>query len=508
MEPHQFMSRPTLVGAACLAVLVAVLAVWADLPGPAADDLFYVGPAISYAQHGRLYMPLLAGQQFPTREFLIYPAFYQYMLGGWLKVFGISTRSILAFVQVGYLVTGFAGTFLASRLAGRLPAPGWLWPSMIMLGLLVTLGTMGFRPDVWAFGVMLLGFCVWMNGAFVARAAGWFGVGCSLMISPNVLPYAAVLAALLLLWRDRWPARRIAAEIGPLALAAALVAALFMASIQGRWAEFHQAFLFHARRAVLPPLDSLDIGLRRYVNGFRAHPAFFVSLVVCALATARAVAARLSGSPGASRSLACLAALLAAGLLSVAMTWIREELRLFTLVLAAGGGCFWVLLAGGPAARRMAWMGFAAVFAAAAWIKDPLEPRWLPAARPDPDHVREALACVAREPERIFLVDAYMARSVFDYHLPVNARDWEFSMPFPRLNPASPYAIPPSQTWIVAGLTLKMVEPAVVRFVPFSIGPLRLRRMARAFDVYVIDGRLPARRQLGLPEPAGRAAAR
>lgn len=504
MDKDPFMHRRAFALALALTALVAGLSIWADLPGPAGDDLFYVGPALSYAQHGTLLMPLLTGQHFPTSEFLIYPAFYQYMLGAWLKVFGISTRSILAFVQMGYLVAGFAGTWLAWKLSGGLPEPRWPWPAVVMVALLVTLGTMGFRPDAWGVAVMLAGFGLGTGTSFARRFFGWVAVGCSLMIAPNMLPYAAVAAVVILAFRREGLAVAAGRELFAAGLAMLAVAGVFTLSIHGRWQEFSRALAFHASRSVLPPLAALHYGGGRYFGGFRTTPVTVVAAALCSMAIARAILAQTTGRAAGRRFLVCVGAVLAAGTLSIMEDWIRVELRLFTCILAAGGSCFWMMLDGGTAVRRWSWVGLVAVFGCAAWIRDPLEPRWLPTARPSVEHVREALACVAREPDRRFLIDPYTARSVFDYHLPPHARDWGFSLPFPGLYPDSVHANSPSETWIIAGVTLKTIEPSVCRFAPFfKFGPIRLRRMVREFDVYLIDGRLPPGAQLSLGAATG-----
>ncbi|MCW6036934.1 hypothetical protein K4A83_11760 [Spirulina subsalsa FACHB-351] len=67
-------------------------------PVPHDDDLFFIGAAINLAEKGDFVNPLLSLWSDRTIDrFYVQPPFHSYVLGFWLKLFGVSSSSILAF---------------------------------------------------------------------------------------------------------------------------------------------------------------------------------------------------------------------------------------------------------------------------------------------------------------------------------------------------------------------------------------------------------------------------
>jgi len=475
---------------------IAALAILADLPSPGADDLFYVGPALSLAKHGELRMELLANQGFLSKDFLIYPAFYQYLLGGWLWLMGISTLSLHLFTHLSYLLGAYWLSFLLAR-ARVFGTATALWPVGGYLAVLGSLGSMGFRSEALGFAVLAMAFGLSLTAGFWRCLLSWFLLGASLLISPNLLPYAALLKLLQWILEDRHWRRRLREEAAPLLLALVGNILLMTWSIGGRWAEFHRAFMHHATRAVLPFFTALHAGLLRYLSGFRVMPVTVLSLSLCLCAFILLWRKRRDRQASDTPVACALLTWLAAGLLSIGMTWIREELRLFTLVLAGLVAGLW--LAGTQRTRVPGLIGLAALALAGLWMRDPLAPRWHSRLRPSPAHIAAAQQAVAAEPGRRFLIDSHTARTVFDYRLPDHAIDWFFSRPFPGLYPTSLAALQPDETWIISGINLRLCDPTTAAFSPFlRLGPLSLMRIVSDYDVVVIDGRKPADGQPGV----------
>src|SRR5665213_1074302 len=74
-----------------------------DFPKPGLDDLFFVGTSLNLAQGGDYSNPLLERQQFSSHFYFVHTPTYSFALAGWLKIFGVSTFSLLGFQLLMYL---------------------------------------------------------------------------------------------------------------------------------------------------------------------------------------------------------------------------------------------------------------------------------------------------------------------------------------------------------------------------------------------------------------------
>jgi hypothetical protein len=139
-----------------IGALLLFAALWAmDFPDPMADDLFYSGASLNLAKGGDLSNPLLARQHFPGHLFLIYPPVHPYALALWLKTFGISAASMIGFQSLMYLIIAVA-TILFLRRQG---APVWMeW--LVPLAVMSTFMTSGLRPESLAVALIMSGFTV------------------------------------------------------------------------------------------------------------------------------------------------------------------------------------------------------------------------------------------------------------------------------------------------------------------------------------------------------------
>jgi hypothetical protein len=432
---------------------------------------------------------MLEGQQFLSSDFLIYPPFFQYLLAGWLKFAGISTKSLLCFFHLCYALGGFALSLLLARNADVTSAR-WTWPPILHLCLLATLGTAGLRPDAPGFVLLFSGLLFLPSANPIIRGLGWMLVGSALLTSPNVLPYAVLLSLARLCLQPK-PGHELRQQFLPLACAIVAVFLMFHAAIGGRWMEFHRAFSHHATRAVLPPLESLTLGVSRYfgVSG-KPWPLTIVCLAVFCITLWFAWELKLPRPLRARRIQILLGTWLLAGVLSVVMTWLRAELRLFTLLLGASICVLWLATLSLPRWIALAFgvlLGLTSLYQ-----QDAVAPRWHPKMQPSRGSIEEARRYSQQHPERLLLIDSRVARSVFDYRFPARVRDWSFSRPFPALYPTSREQIAPDETWIITGIKLRLADTSFLRFEPlYTFGGISLNRYCTDEQIFIVEGSTP-----------------
>jgi len=92
------LERPALIFAAVLVWKIVLLIVSAQ-PVPSNDAFFYDGPVVNYLLHGKYANPSLA-LALPisgNEVFCAYPPLYQFLLFGWLSIFGVSAMAAMFF---------------------------------------------------------------------------------------------------------------------------------------------------------------------------------------------------------------------------------------------------------------------------------------------------------------------------------------------------------------------------------------------------------------------------
>ncbi len=479
--PLRWTPREQLLAAATCA-LFAATGLALGLPQPASDDLMFSGAAISLATGGGLRNPLLA-TQFGTAEFLVYPPFYFELLGGWLRLTGVTTWAMLLFQQAAYAIAGIALTvwLRRRRLVGSLP---WVWPAIFAGGLLAGLGQLGLRPDATGLAALLVGVVLRDAAATGWRFTGWLLIGGSMLISPHMLVVGTglVLGQQLL---DEPHRSKPVAEWKYVLSAAALLFVLFLLSIGGRLGEFLEALQHHASRTSMHPLVALGVCLDHWSSN--VGRAFAVVALGVTLAAAALAVARGAGRTFFAALFVTAATITTSGVLDVAVHHLRLTLViLWTLACAA-----WLLTCD----KRLSWTPVVAAIVALVWDMRADFGALGPRGRPDPAQIQEVIAMVAREPQRRYLIDPFAARHVFDYRLPSNARNWTFGRPFPRMWPGSLGDLQPDETWIISGYNLCMIEPdsAPPLETIFTLFGRSLTRRSGDYTLHMFDGRSPVR---------------
>ncbi|SDU08018.1 hypothetical protein SAMN05444156_1842 [Verrucomicrobium sp. GAS474] len=186
-----FWKRPSAVVTALLALGWFALA-GAGYPPPNVDDICYAGPAIEVANgHGPMdpWGPYYVEH---TEGRATYPPFYAYLLGGWLKVFGVSSPSMLFF----YALCGMALTLAIGFFVRRWRLAWWVEVLMTAF-IVVCFASKGLRPD-------LCGMAMFAVGAALEAGEGRWrkGWGTALVVaSVFTLPSIAAWAGPFLFYR-------------------------------------------------------------------------------------------------------------------------------------------------------------------------------------------------------------------------------------------------------------------------------------------------------------------
>jgi hypothetical protein len=161
-----------------IAVLWAVLFI-IGYPLPHVDDLFFSGAGVSIAKGEGLKNPWLKPwlAHFGTDKFYAQTTFHAYLMGWWLKIFGISAKAILSF----QCLANFASTCLLVSLLKRAGFTAAMSAGALAYFVLFTFSC-GLRPEILGilciFGAIRLWLeketWKWFLGCFLAACAPLF----------------------------------------------------------------------------------------------------------------------------------------------------------------------------------------------------------------------------------------------------------------------------------------------------------------------------------------------
>jgi hypothetical protein len=372
----------------------------------------------------------------PGRQFVQFPL-YPYLLGGWMKLAGISTASVLVFFWIiNFLCCLFSGWFV--RRAGL--------PALLLLFLpwmILSLGqSQGFRAD-------LPGLCVFWIGAvcisrpgradcFLAALAGAAAVMLWPVLLGFVVPFFAL--SLALQWRavPEGRKRAWALERG-MALAGGGAAAglAFLWMIGFEWSAFVHDFTRMAamRRPVGGSILDAFLGL----SWARYEHAFLLSVLLLGL-----FCAWWAARPGyLSAATRLWAGATAAGCgLAILLYAVNTNLIYFFAWLV-----FLAVAAEFFAARRRRELAVMALLSFGLWLQAFQGAKGLlPSPRPDASRVA---ATLERHPGAVVVFDEVAYRYAFDLRPPADAIDWICFHPAPMLG-ASFGDKRPEQVWVVS----------------------------------------------------------
>jgi|GEM_PF-1955796 len=411
----------------CLIMLGANLLFWSLLaalrfPGPGIDDLFFVGTAVNLANGGPYYNPWT--EQWNTIMtsglFFFQPPFYSYVLAGWIKIFSVSTSTLVAFQCFWGFVFCVAGGGLVKRYRG----PAWMiW--LIPLIYAFNMRTLGFRPDAMTFALLVSGLWLLTKDRPWAVVAGFFLIGSSVLTLTVVIAYAVPLTAAVL-WSNyqesvdrssRYFGMRVAALVG----AGIAVTWLFLVCIDFKLELFIHDYLTHAALRRDPVSEAPELFLKyswQYWGYILTIPTYLLFVGLIGLALIRGPKPLPMGGKiwvvAAGVAIVSNIFLYVAGsvrytlLISwmlIPFLWAWTSISLPKSWRLTGWGVIALVLLLGQTNN---WPGF--------FFNDPEGKK---------ENYAEIREFVRTNPDRKYAIDCVAAYEIFDYKLPKNTVEWD-----------------------------------------------------------------------------------
>jgi hypothetical protein len=434
-----------------------------DFPKPNVDDLFYTGAAMNLARGHDLSNPLLARNEFPSHYFFVYPPLHSFALAAWLKLFGFSTASMIAFPLLCYFIIA-ASTIAILR---RNRSAVWLeW--LVPFGVTAVLLPVGLRPEPLAIALTMSGLAILdvdPESPFILF------LGCLLMllgasVAPRVTFFAFALFASSVIEKLRSPTfskDRLRGMAVVLALAAGCTVLIFLFQINFHLLDFWRLFRLHSTRVTTHKfsefLNFVDDSVYFRVT---LYPVFFT----------------------------CVGLLLFA--------WLPPDKRLtrtafssflaFPIVAVIGGfgaGTAWFMILGallysaavvqrypGIAGKMAIVLAGCLIIANLLLITTCLGMLHGNIEKTRGDEEAQARA-IKGTPAHPVLIDSVVARYIYDYKIPDGFFDIQFSAPFPKshivgeLRPGDVFVIGPENVDILISSTHLDVQ--VPKWVPLAM---------------------------------------
>lgn len=448
----------------CLPVALGWVILWqAGFPAPHVDDLFFSGPGASIAAGEGLRNPWIEPwlSQFGSNAYFAQLPLHPYLLGGWLKIWGLSTASLLAF----QCLAGWLACIFCAALLRKSGCPPWVVAAGCLAAAAFVLDK-GLRTEPWAAVFSLAAAWAWWRPGRVGWTLGVLAAVAGVVIHPFVivvvLPAAAI--ALFIRWRQagRHEAFLCLAILAGVALA---MLGLVVVLLDFRVAEFWDTFRSHARLRTPP-------GGRRFAsfweNATLGREPYLKGPALLALAVAMVFGWRW----GSRQRVALAAAVLLGGLIlgiflyaGHTPIWLWPVSVFFSLTIWST-----VML------PRAQIVGSMLSVAALLWGILPQALK-LAIVRPEPP---EHYAAIRAEIERLLpthlLVDETTARFVYDFDLPKGARDWLLTRQTGSGMISSLAAKPKGEVWSVDARKLVLyvpdagIKPTPASFIGISVG--------------------------------------
>jgi len=238
---------------------------FAGIPGPCTDDMFFTGTAVNLLHDGVYRNPWIEpwNKILQSGRFFFQPPFHAYTLAPWLKVFGLSTASLLAFQNFWAFVFSVSAAGLMRRFGAPLAACLAVAPLFAITNHLA-----GFRPDILGFAYLALGLWLYSFNRPVSSFVGAALVFASVLTLTIFVAYAVPLLLALFWIRHKnggGDAKQLLKSgVVTLVLPGLLVTLLFLICIEFKLGLFIHDYLYHAslRR---PPTGSAAVYFVRYV---------------------------------------------------------------------------------------------------------------------------------------------------------------------------------------------------------------------------------------------------
>jgi len=472
--------------------LLLVATIWCvslykQLPLPHADDLFFTGAAINLAKGGPLVNPYLETWNAATKtgKYYYQPPFQAFLLASWLKVFGISSASIIAFQYTCYgLFTLFALAICHEHHLTRIATV------IIVTSFACWMAKNGLRSEALGLTFLAAGYWFLRRERVMCTLLGFVFWGAAVSTSPSLVTYVLPLTLAVSvcqytsLRQKGMSGRRIlVTQFLTLAAAVAIIGLLFSVCIDFDYGGFVSDFLLHIswRRIYLAGVPSHPV-----VQGL-LHGYWLILYVPIYLSLLALVAAFVAWGPRpGDRTALIMTTGLLAGVVFNLFLYPTQSSALscatFFSVVTLG-----ILISAFKDSRHYFLLAAAlAIVIAASQFLTVLEVASIGSSHNTP---YQAIRTEAQaSPERRYAIDSAAARYVFQYDLPPHTVSWDFDMPPPGTSwPTAMNDRRADTTWIVSKSHLGMFVSDAEDFPRIFCFGRRFRSLAKdPYDIVVV----------------------
>ncbi len=420
---------------------------WAGLfflgfPPPNIDDLFFSGTAIQLIKDGSFHNPYLLSWTPLAREgFFFQPPFHSYILAAWLFLFGVSTKSFLAFQCVCCFIFSYFTIHIFNQ--NKFPK---ILGAIVPLFFCLWMMNRGFRQDALGFAFLAAGIWLLSQERLLPSFFGFVFIGSSFLTAPIAVAYALPLSFLFLIknyCQSQEKKNHILQHGALLFLAIGMVSFLFLWAIHFRLSEFLSVFFWHAstRRVPLEKVPNFLLSLLTHgKDALILGPSYFLLFPLFGFFCLHYKKVEIKIKVAVFTLITCLMLHLVFYLdvLYGALfffTWVLNGILIFCLPFTSkqrfwisGIGSVCLLLS--QSTLIVSWMG-----------RQP---------DPDPKSLLEIRHRAEQAQDKILVVDEIAARYVFDFKLPKNTVNWNFLGPAPRHWPTNISQKTVDSIWIIA----------------------------------------------------------
>jgi hypothetical protein len=453
------------------------------LPIPHNDDLFYLGAGFELSKSNHLENPLIRLQALSTVQFFAYPPLYSYIIGGWVRLFGISYNALAVFFATLVIITTIALAEIAYfGAAARVQGIRYgLLLAAVVVPVLMAFSSLGFRPEPAGFMVLALGVAVLISTdraglRFLAQTL----IGLSLLCAPRLL-FAALfcegIPILLMIKTRKVSATELALS---LAVATTVCFLLFLLMIDFQLSVFLKGIREHYSQIDYQGWSKVPLW-----TTITASPAKRLSLVGYILMML-GTAVHINGWAFFGRGrFAAIAAIIV-----LFFFWFMRQVPIYPgLALISLYSVLLVTAVGKPWAALPLLSGIVTLLCLSQYFV-----MLIPLAHSrkiiDPEtraHIMEKVA-----PPNYVAVDMYAARYICDYKLPRGAVTFENCKKFPDMRPVNLADLPPNCLLLASRPELQKMKFPInaEKFTAMRFSGRTFRTFPASFNPFVLMDRL------------------
>lgn len=383
-----------------LALVMLLICLALDLPAPYRDDLLFIGPAIHKALYGSNANVFCEGflQQFATSMPYYYLPGQFIVLQGYMGAMGVSWVVLAVYILGQYVVGGYFLWLLLKKigisLAGNVCSLAFYWMLLLQIGL---------RPEALGYTLLYMGIYIgWQYAKW--RILGLFLIGFSIYTAPMLI---AVYAPLALLFFWKVPSKRLW-FLGANIIVILLLLVITYVYTQGEMMQFFEVFRAHMQSLQFYHTSKWGILVHEVSTN---HQYLFLSLLfVCGL---------IAGIWGLIKRDIVVLVLLSIAILGLYIypdraLHLQSKFAVFILVVYVASNYFKL-----ERAKRLAFLGVGLLLVVthSIFIITQIFQQKRSIIGFDKQQLQHASTIVC---------DAFAARYVYDYKLPLNVRSLDF----------------------------------------------------------------------------------